>query len=157
MNKKANEVLKEVFSEVIESMAFMFCEDENAVVPLVNEGPYCRATIRFNGFLEGAVQIAAPREFCVSLAANILGDEAGSEQVKEKAEDALKETLNTICGRFLSNYAGDSVVINLLPPLVDRIGIEEWELVRKLENTNSFILEGNPVLLEVSLKEKVSA
>lgn len=110
-------VLRSSSEAVLEEMAFMFCElMEEDVISKITEVNWHCGSMDFGGPLKGNLQIAAGGDFCIMLAANILGTEPDEPQSVQFKNDSLKELLNVICGRFLSDAFGLDMVFNLSSP-----------------------------------------
>lgn len=104
--------------------------------------------VSFSGYAKGYCELWATRELSKSIASNMLGvfDE-DSDTINQTCLDALKETLNILCGNLLTEYAGTEPVFDLDPPAVlsrlvkipvSDAGAEAW-----LE------IEGQPALLRM--------
>jgi chemotaxis protein CheY-P-specific phosphatase CheC len=74
--------------------------------------------MRFTGPKNGKLEIAAGQNLCLILAANILGLEPDEEMASTYADDALREALNVLCGRFLTEAFGEEAVFNLSAPVI---------------------------------------
>lgn len=112
-------VLRAASEEVLGEMAFMFCEpmDED-VMKKVPHLEWNQGSMTFSGPLRGKLQAAAGKNFCRCLAGNMLGLEPDEPEPERYAADALKELLNVICGRFLSDAFGIETVFNLESPVI---------------------------------------
>jgi hypothetical protein len=75
--------------------------------------------------------------------------EEDAEKIKAYADDALKEALNVLCGRFLTEAYGVEAVFNLSAPvvgklddlsLVDRQAESEWMLFFETDE-HSFVVK----------------
>jgi len=115
----ASMVLDGVCKLILEELAFLFCESQDASSFDYNriEDAY-EASMRFTGPTNGKFEIAAGKNLCLLLASNILGIEPDDEAAGAHAEDALKETLNVMCGRFLTEAYGEQAVFNLSAPAI---------------------------------------
>ena len=150
-NYKAD--LSEAFCGVIESVAFMFAE------PVLNEdlGPAdsdcLRATMSFDGSARsGTISIAAPLNLCVDLATNILGLDPGADVGTTEASDALCELANVVCGRFLTNVAGDEPVFNLSIPEMSQLDAASWdEMARDAEALTFVVDDTSPMMVAATL------
>jgi chemotaxis protein CheY-P-specific phosphatase CheC len=107
----------------------------------------------FSGPLTGKLEIIAGTGLCRLLAANMLGIESLDEESQKKASDALKETLNTICGRFLTALAGEKPVFSLTTPEITEIDTINWGEIKDNDNTLFFRIDEYPVLMLADYKE----
>lgn len=115
----ASIVLDGVCKLILEQLAFLFCESQDASAFDYNqiEDAY-EASMRFTGPTNGKFEIAAGKNLCLVLASNILGVEPDEEAAGNHAADALKETLNIVCGRYLTEAYGEQAVFNLSAPVM---------------------------------------
>jgi len=121
MDINTSMILDEVCKSILEELAFLFCESQDAAT-----FEYSRihdaheASMRFTGPTNGKLEIAAGRSLCLVIAGNMLGVEPDEdeEMVVAHADDALKEALNVLCGRFLTEAFGEEAVYNLTAPAI---------------------------------------
>ena len=116
--------LEQALSEILEKSAFMFSEKAEDPARAFEGIPCVCATIAFNGPTRGELRLVAPTGFGVQVAANTLGEEADTIG-PEQADDALKELINVICGKFLETVSGAKVIYNLSIPTLTPISDEE--------------------------------
>jgi len=145
------EVLSAAFCGVAEKLAFMFGEpvekeDLGAAPPEV-----VLASMTFSGHTDGGLVIAVPADMCAEIAANILGMEPDDEAVCARSIDALKEVLNVTCGHVLTALAGEQPLFDLSVPVVERTDAAGWRALLDRPTTAAFIVDDNPVLLELRL------
>ncbi|NLW32466.1 MAG: chemotaxis protein CheX [Fibrobacter sp.] len=153
MNKQINETISSTIMTTLENLAFMFSDygNKNDVLDHLDNG--LMAQIDFYGISSGNIKIIASRSLCNLLAANILGIEPEEIDSEKKSEDALKETLNIICGRFLTEYYGENEIFTISTPVCCLAAKETATGI--IENDQSFALniEGNPFLTLVSINK----
>lgn len=112
-------VLRAACEMVLGEMAFMFCEPlDESIMKKVPGMEWCQGSMAFSGPLRGKIHAAAGGDFCRALAGNMLGLEPDEPASEKHAADALKELLNVICGRFLSDAFGIETVFNLNAPVI---------------------------------------
>ena len=146
MDYEKKEVMAEVFCRVLEKLAFMFGEEVEKE-ELSGEGEsYYHSMISFKGSCSGAFGIAAPVNFCLELAANVLGMDPDEDEVKGKAGDALKELLNMMCGQLLTDMFGDEEVFDLSVPRLSEMDKTGWEKLVDDPKTVGFFVDDFPVL-----------
>jgi len=115
MTTAIDEILARETADTLEKLAFLFAfpgqdapPDPEAVTAIVAfKGP-------FNGHLTVCIAAAALPE----LTANMLGLDEGEPIAPAQQHDALKETLNIICGNILPAIAGKAAVFDLDPPRI---------------------------------------
>jgi chemotaxis protein CheY-P-specific phosphatase CheC len=142
----------EVFCEILEKMAFMFGDPAEADDLPPSSGNYHRTFMTFKGAMSGSLAMAVPVEMCAEVAANVLGVELDSELAEEQSCDALKELLNVTCGNILTAIAGDEPLFDLQPPDIEAIENTAWQAMLKNPNTLAFIVDENPVLLNLTFE-----
>ena len=81
---EATRLLQSVVSEVLESMAFVFCEPEATGSARPEGGRLLRATMEFQGPFCGEVWLAASERLCSILTSNVLGVE--KEEITKRRE-----------------------------------------------------------------------
>ncbi len=102
MEQNRNDVLRGVFSSILENMAFMFADAAEEEEIFDAGAPYVRAEMTFQGPTKGTIAIAVPEAMCPELAGNILGIDPEDEMIAARPHDALKELLNVTCGNVLT-------------------------------------------------------
>ncbi|MFP4458833.1 MAG: chemotaxis protein CheX [Candidatus Zixiibacteriota bacterium] len=149
MSKDKNEILSNVFCSVLEMQAFMFAEPAEAE-DLPREVNDCVMTkIGYNGDQNGIIEMAVPSDMALELAANILGMELDDEFAKQKANDALKELLNIICGNVITDLHGTKADISPTIPEIETLSAQEWKDIMD-KNSLYFIVDEIPVILRNS-------
>ena len=115
MRAKLEEIMSQVTIETLEKLAFMFAfpdEDEEG-----EPGDSMVAgSISFTGPFSGTLIMTISIEALQELAGNMLGLDDGEETTEDHRSDALKETMNVICGNLLPAIAGDEVVFDIGVP-----------------------------------------
>ena len=151
MPNEHDEILQEVFCDVVEKLAFMFGEaiEKEDLPPVENEG--IEANMAFSGPINGTLILATPIEMCPLIAANVLGMEPDDENVQARATDALKELLNVICGNALTAIAGEDPIFDLTVPEARKLTAEEWAALLSAPETLAFNVEDQPVLLQLKI------
>ena len=148
MNKKHEEILIKVSCDIFEKLSFMFGEVIDLDEAESDSDLFIKADMSFKWEKDGTVEIIVPSELAESLAKNILGIDESDNLDQVSPHDALKELLNTICGRLLPAIFGDENIFDLYPPQTSEINYEEWESL--LENKDYIVveIEDNPVLIK---------
>jgi len=131
-------VLDNVCKTVLEELAFLFCESQDAYnfdYDQIVEAH--EVSMQFDGPRKGKFELAAGRSLCLVLASNMLGIEPDEDQASELADDALKEALNVICGRFMTEAFGEEAVFNLTAPIVGKL--EDLSIVDEEAESESML------------------
>ncbi|OQY45218.1 MAG: hypothetical protein B6240_09075 [Desulfobacteraceae bacterium 4572_87] len=126
MNEKISKILAGIAAETFEGLAFMFGfpeEDENA-----DSGESVVVTrVGFQGPFSGQIIMAVTQQTVQELTENMLGLDDGEDIHPDDQTDALKETINVICGNLLPAIAGKDAVFDIQPPeiLADTSSVEK--------------------------------
>lgn len=146
------EMLRAVFGDVIEKMAFMFAEmaEEDEIPDSVPES--VEARMSFDGPINGVLAMVVPKEMCPEIAANSLGIDPDEEGAIEKGSDAVKELLNMVCGNMLTELAGVEPVFDLTIPQVSELSADEWKQTRDDPGTIALVVDDYPVLVNLTLQ-----
>jgi len=116
MGTSIRQVLSQVAIETFEKLAFMFAfPKEEAGQPVENR---VSAGVVFRGPFSGQVIIHISDAILPELAANMLGVEDEGAVTLDQQYDALKETLNIVCGNLLPAIAGDEPVFHVEMPRI---------------------------------------
>jgi len=136
MQQQQTATLTTIFSEVLANLAFMFSDDEPAETPPGEV--WLETTIGYQGPKSGNLCFWCTRSFSVLLAANLLGIDPDDADAESKADDAVKEFMNIICGQLVTALHGAEEVFQLSipeirelpesPELLDEPGAEESTL-----------------------------
>jgi CheY-specific phosphatase CheX len=130
MNEQNNEILSRVVTETLEQLAFLFSfpDDGQAKVDLDSA---VAARVLFTGPFSGALVITVSAQVLSELTANMLGVECEEETTSEQKDDALKETVNVICGNLLPAIAGKRAVFDINVPKIITEGEKIKEAIEK--------------------------
>ncbi len=143
--------LSESFIDVMERMAFLFAVPASGNDVTAQAGDFLQADIDFVGPLQGRLKMTAPQSLCVELAANMLGIEPDDAEAQRTSGDALKETLNIVCGKFLTASFGITSVFNLTTPGVTAISPAEAETLKNDPATACFSIDESIVYVGLKL------
>ena len=152
MNNDSRELIKNVFCDILERVAFLFgdpvekCELEGGLQK------YMCANIDFAGPESGHVALVVPAELCEEIAANVLGLEPDDELVQEGAGDALKELLNVTCGHLLTSLLGTTMVFDLSSPVTETLDEMAWKNMLAQPETVGVRVDESPVLLNFRMR-----
>ncbi len=113
------QTLTTVFSDVLETLAFMFTEDE-PTAPTPGE-VWLLTTIGYRGPVEGRLSFWCPREFSHRLTANLLGIESEEDASNQLSDDAVKEFMNVVCGQFITAAHGTHAVFSVTIPEITEL------------------------------------
>lgn len=102
---------------VLGDLAFMVADIEKHELPVGTV--WLRGEVRYIGPVQGRLCCWCTREFATRLAANLLGIEPGSSDAQVRADDALRELLNVLCGQLVTSWYGAGPVFNLTIPVVE--------------------------------------
>ena len=115
MRAKLEEIMSQVTIDTLEKLAFMFAfSDEGEEDPTGDST--IAGSVSFTGPFSGTLVMTMSIEALKELAANMLGFDDGEETTQDHRFDALKETMNVICGNLLPAISGDEVVFDIGVP-----------------------------------------
>ena len=115
MNEKIDNIILKVTAETLEKLVFMFAstyDPENST----EEDPDIGVNVSFTGPFSGTLGMKVSGEVLSEIAVNMLGVDDEDEITIEDQNDALKETINIICGNILPAIAGKQAVFNIATP-----------------------------------------
>jgi len=138
-----------VCCDVFEQLAFLFAEEIDMDEAESSSESFYQAFMTFTGEQKGSVDIVVPSELTQNLAYNILGTDPTDGLAPGTAEDALKELLNTICGRILTSLYGDMAVFDLSVPQTISLSLEQFKSLAETSDYITFDVESNPVFFRI--------
>lgn len=116
MSEQLKEILSIVARDTLEKLSFMFSFPEDERCGMILDSVVA-ATILFSGPFSGTLVMTVSNQLLPELAANMLGVD-DEETTLDQQHDALKETINIICGNLLPAIAGKEVVFNIDAPVI---------------------------------------
>lgn len=152
MKNEDRVLIARVCCDIFEQLAFLFAEEMDLEEAESNTDAFLRASMSFSGERSGFVEIIVPSELTPNLAYNILGRDTADDLAPGTAEDALRELLNTICGRILTSLYGDTGVFDLSVPQTSSLTPAEWAMQLTSDDYITLDVEGNPVFIRITLK-----
>jgi len=132
MNEEAKEILTTVTIETLKHLAFIFLSPEEENSGLMPEA--MSVGIFFSGPISGRLVLKMSPLVVLELTANMLGIDE-DRVTTEQQYDAMKETINVICGNLLPAIGGNQTIFHIdVPEIVgNENNIEEkTEAVAKL-------------------------
>lgn len=141
--------IKKICFDIFEQLAFMFGEELEKDDVQCPEDDFIQGRMFFSGHKMGTVEIIIPARLAPAIAYNILGIDESEPIEMGIAEDALKELLNTFCGRLLPALFTDQQTFDLQPPEVEAVTRRRWQDFLSLNESLAFSIEESPVLLNV--------
>ena len=121
MNEKLDQIITQISIDTLEKLAFMFAFPEDDGEEANGTGDangHVRASVAFSGPFDGTLAIEMTLPELSELTVNMLGLDTDNEVTTEQRHDALKETLNVICGNMLPAIAGKKAVFNIEVPRI---------------------------------------
>ena len=131
--------LTTVFSDVLGNLAFMFTDEDQ-----VDSSPaatWLETTISYHGPATGTLRLQCTSEFGILLAANLRGIEPEDDDAESKAQDAVKEFMNIVCGQFITEMHGNEHVFDLAIPQS-----------RELTETSDFISDDDSLVSTLTVE-----
>jgi len=115
MSENLEEAVSSALLLVMETSAFMtvwpYQETDGDLAQ-----PDVVASMTFCGPFSGRLTLHVASEVLPLLTQNMLGELDPMDSVEEKGRDALRESLNMICGNLLTAWQGEDPIFNLSPP-----------------------------------------
>jgi chemotaxis protein CheY-P-specific phosphatase CheC len=131
MREKIKTILSRTAAKTFEELVFLFAFDEYEA-DTGQTAPAVAARISFSGFFSGALVLKLSAKILPELTTNMLGVDEQEETTLDQQYDALKETLNVICGNLLPEIAGTQEVFDIDPPEI----VAEEEAAKKRNGAN---------------------
>jgi CheY-specific phosphatase CheX len=116
MNEQRIKDLTRIVMSSLESLAFMFSLSDPQRQP-IDFKDAVTGIVSFSGAFSGQLAVVVAPSVLSELAANMLGTDADEVGAAEQ-HDALKETVNIICGNWLPCEAGAEAVFNIGEPRI---------------------------------------
>lgn len=152
-------VINSEINTVFERYSFMFAEsvDKNTLEPTILA--FREVSMTFSGgigsvgSIKGSAAIIVPDGMGRILASNVLGIPEDDPDISVRADGALSEALNVICGHVLTTTMGKDPIFDLVPPVVVAADRDRWESYRSDKNSLGFIVDDFPVLFIFKIEE----
>lgn len=143
--------LKKTAVKVLEEWGMMLVEDapENKADFTADE-PILSSEVEMRGTFHGFVSIFAQDSFLTTLAQNLLGSDAPSEDDKR---DAFRELGNIMAGNFLTEAYGADLVFDVAQPVVADSNLEAVERLDERRVRFHFHADDSPVAVSFSIQE----
>jgi CheY-specific phosphatase CheX len=109
------ERLARIAAETLEKLAFVFSEPQKGMGSVL-AADSASAQIQFSGSCSGTLVLTMSNPALSGLAANMLGLDDDADPTLDLKRDTLKEILNVICGKLLTELGGRTAVFQLQPP-----------------------------------------
>jgi CheY-specific phosphatase CheX len=149
MSPSHDDVLKEVFTEVAERLAFVFASEVDEDHASAGTAAHLEATMTFSGPTEGRLRLVVPRDLAREMAANILGLDDDDTAVESRTYDALGEVLNVTCGHLLTRLHGEEPVFEMTVPQVRTLEPGGWQQLLERPGTQVLRIDERFVLLQL--------
>jgi chemotaxis protein CheX len=117
MNDKTDNIISKVTAETLEKLAFMFASPYDPE-DSTEENPDTGVSVFFDGPFSGTLGMKVSGEVLSEIAANMLGVDDEDEITLDDKNDALKETVNIICGNILPAIGGKQAVFSIDAPKI---------------------------------------
>jgi CheY-specific phosphatase CheX len=131
MSEKIKTILSHIAVKTFGELVFLFAFDEDEASTGQTD-PAVTARISFSGFFSGTLVMKLSAKILPQLTTNMLGVDEQEETTLDQQYDALKETLNVVCGNLLPEIAGTQEVFNIDPPAI----VAEDKVIKKSNGPN---------------------
>lgn len=154
MCEKTKTILSRTAVKTFEELAFLFAFAKDEADPRQADQTVA-ARVSFAGFFSGSLVMKLPVNVLPELTANMLGLDEQEETTLDQQYDALKETLNVVCGNLLPEIAGTQAVFNIDSPEI----VAEAETITKSFGQNltckvTLVLEDEPCELFLFMDDR---
>jgi two-component system chemotaxis response regulator CheY len=146
-------LLETVVTEVLESMAFLFCEPVSKEDLSPESGEFLKATMRFSGPLSGEIWLLVRQDFCSRIASNVLGSQEGETPSGALSEDCLGELASVCCNHVLTGMSGEGPTFQLEGPEVRSVDEGARNAALADPGTRAFSVEDQVVLAGIGVME----
>ncbi len=140
-----SQTLTTVFSDVLQTLAFLFTDDE-PLQPSAGD-VWLETNIAYRGPVSGGLRLWCTRPFSQTLAANLLGIDQPEDLSDQQSEDAVKEFMNVVCGQYVTSAYGSDAVFCLTIPDVAMLSESPDTQDITSDETVRFSVDGNAVVL----------
>ena len=144
MDEQLEKTLSNIAIETFEKLAFLFAFPAEEADPGQPDS-MVTASVSFAGSFSGLLIMKVSAESLPELAANMLGVDEDEETTSDQQHDALKETLNVICGNLLPEIAERQEVFNIGSPQIVAV---EQTIERNYDRSSTYnarlVLEDGP-------------
>lgn len=137
--------LAAIFSEILTDLAFMFTDDEEAD-PAPGD-TWLETVIGYEGSESGTLRLCCTRDFSIRLAANLLGIDPQDAGAETKADDAVKEFMNVVCGHLVTTLHGTEDVFSLSIPSIRELPEAPQPGDEDAPHISTFSVDGSRVQL----------
>lgn len=138
--------LKAIASELLANLAFLFVDETDTAKDTADR--WLESDIDFAGPEQGTLWLQCPRGFAKLLAANLLGVDITSNDAEAKAEGAVTEFMNILCGHFVTTVYGSDVTTELSIPRIKSIPRQtEPDTARQVRESVPLLVSGFRVQL----------
>ena len=117
MPDQLKHILSRVAEETLGELAFIFSFPDEATEPVPLDDAVA-ASISFEGPISGFMVIVVPNRVLPGLTENMLGLDDEEKATPDQQYDALKETINVICGNALPAISGKQAIFDMGTPKI---------------------------------------
>ena len=117
MNEKIDNIILKISAETLEKLVFMFASPYDPEES-TEQDPDTGVSVSFTGPFSGTLGMKVSGEVLSEIAVNMLGVDDEDETTPDDQNDALKETINIICGNILPVIGGKEAVFNIDAPMI---------------------------------------
>ena len=117
MNEKIDNIILKISAETLEKLVFMFGSQYDPEES-IEQDPDMGVSVSFTGPFSGTLCMKVSGGVLSEITVNMLGVDDEDEITPEDQSDALKETINIICGNILPVIGGKQAVFNIGTPMI---------------------------------------
>jgi chemotaxis protein CheY-P-specific phosphatase CheC len=141
------------FLEVLANYAFLFGDRVDTASLVADEDTdFIHAWIDILSNDKSHLGVVVPMELARAISANVLGVDNEDPLAHDRAEDAVKEMINVLCGHLRTLLTHEGGLFEAAIPCIQRISVLEWIKIRNSKDSLAFMIEENPLLLILSME-----
>lgn len=147
--------LESAFYEVLANYAFLFGE-RTQEYNHTDEGnrEYIHAWIDILSDDKSKLGVIVPIELARIISGNVIGVDENDPLAIERAEDAVKEMVNVLCGHLRTILTYENCQFEASIPSSQIIDQTEWKEYQEKDETLTILIEEYPLLLILSIDGK---
>lgn len=149
----SRQAMEQAVTSVITAMAGISAEviEAREIPPF--EAPLVNARIAYNGPYSGDLGLMIEQPLAELIGTHMLGFGPGEHLIQDMIDDAVKELLNVVCGRFLTLMFGNKPVFSLNVPQVFPLGSQVCNALLQSTPLIAFRVEGYALLGSIRIKK----
>jgi len=154
MKTEIEETVTSTYIETLENIAFIFSDkidQGRAEDKLEQEENFYSSSMKYSGAYQGNLKLITEKSLCRIIADNMLG--GIEDESEEILLDGLKELTNVICGKLITEIAGEEPIVDLSIPDINSVANESIVEAIQSEDSLSFDSDGHLVVIQFDIQK----